>query len=90
MGVALFVVKNSALLDRLLSRGEADGDGAVRRWLRTFHRQFEGVEQAACVPSCNIHEVVGSIRIQHDRAFAVTPFWVCECSLQKLMEVFGL
>jgi hypothetical protein len=51
--------------------------------------QFEGVQQAAGVSSCYIHKVVGGIRVQHDRAFAVAPVLVCECSLQKLVKVFG-
>ena len=87
VGIAVLVVQHGALLDRFLGKGQVDLDHSIGLRLRALHRQFQGIEQAAGIAACHIHQMRRCIWSQHHPTCAVPPFLIVEGPLQQLVQV---
>ena len=90
VSIALLVVEHRPLLDRFLRDRQVDLDRSIGLRLGAFHRQFQGIEQAAGIAPCHIHQMCRCVRSQHHPTGAVPPFLIVEGALQQLMQVVRL
>ena len=90
VGVALLVVEHRPLLDRVFGDGQVDPDHAIAIGRGGFHRQFQGVEQAAGVAARHIHQVVGGLGADRHGPLAVAPLRILQGPLQQLVQVLRL
>ena len=90
MGVALLVVEHRPLLNRFFGDGQVNGDLAVGIRRRGFHRQFQGIEQAAGIAAGHIEQVVGGGVADRDRAVAVAHLGILKGPLEQLAQVRSL
>ena len=83
----MLVVQHGALLDRFLRDRQVDLDLSIGLRLRALHRQLQGIEQAAGIAACHIHQMFRRIRSHHHPTCAVPPFLIVEGPLQQLVQV---
>ncbi len=90
MGISLFVVEHSSLLNRLLGDGQINLNRGL--WIGrccAFHRQLEGIEKAARVSVSHIHHVGFGIGSDRDRTIAIAPLFVLKGSMEQLTQIVG-
>ena len=82
MGIALFVVQNSPLLDRLFGNGEIDLNRIVGILGGAFDGQLKRVEQAAGITIGDIDEMVDRLGADRDLALAIAALSIVDGALQ--------
>ena len=90
MSVAVFVVQNGALLNRLLGNGEIDLHEAIAVGAAAFNGEFKGIEKTAGVPVGHIHEVSGCFVGDHNRAISKAALCILQRALEQVVQVVGL
>ena len=98
MGIALLVVEHGPLLDRFLGNGQVDANHTSRGgpWVAGlaeghgrggFHRQLQGIEQAAGIAAGHIHQMGRRLGADLDAPPAVAPLRISQGPLQQGLEM---
>ncbi len=82
MRISILVIQDRPALDRFLGYAERDVNGFVGIRAGRLDREFERVEGIAGIPASDAHKVLGRIRLEHDPAFAIAPFWIRQRPLE--------